>query len=565
MSDLLAPEYTALAVADERKEPFNLKILDLNSTTVRFMNPVSSLEMFADSYTTSDFHDDGLFSVKIFGKVGSKDRDNTFSYINIKSNILHPIIYKSIERLKSFYIEILKGTAYAKWDQKTKSFIKSDATEGETGYAFFMSKFHELKFELGDSHLRKQRVTLLNNQRNLAELSRVLVLPAGYRDVEIDGNGRVKEHEINPLYKRLISLSNTVAEGKMANDPVYDRARLALQKTFIEIYDMLEGLISGKKGFYASKWMARNIINGTRNVATSTDPSVYDLEDADSPTMDNTIMGVWQVARGAFPVIASNLLRGIMSNIFIGDDQSARLIDKKTFKSEIVDISPTDFDKWNTLNGMERLINKLENIYGRNKPLMIENRYLALIYKPKGRNVFKVFHGIDEIPEGVDYKMEDVHPITLIELIYLSAYKLWNTFVTLNTRYPITGEGSTLASKIYVKTTVDSEIRVELDDNWEIKKPAVYNRAMSFPILEGDVSYVDSVKLSPFTIREAGGDYDGDMFSNNILMTMEAIKEIEDYMGTKEAYVNPAGGMRSSLNIDTTKFVMFNLTGDADE
>jgi hypothetical protein len=56
--------------------------------------------------------------------------------------------------------------------------------------------------------------------------------------------------------------------------------------------------------------------------------------------------------------------------------------------------------------------------------------------------------------------------------------------------------------------------------------------------------------------------YDGDMVSTNILYSKEAIEEVGRFLETREAHVNPAGGLRASSETDTLKFVMHNLTGD---
>lgn len=56
--------------------------------------------------------------------------------------------------------------------------------------------------------------------------------------------------------------------------------------------------------------------------------------------------------------------------------------------------------------------------------------------------------------------------------------------------------------------------------------------------------------------------YDGDQMSLNILYTTEGKAEIEFILTTREAYVNPAGGFRASMETLTTKLVMMNMTGD---
>lgn len=45
-------------------------------------------------------------------------------------------------------------------------------------------------------------------------------------------------------------------------------------------------------------------------------------------------------------------------------------------------------------------------------------------------------------------------------------------------------------------------------------------------------------------------------------MIDESIKEIENYLGKREAYINPYGGFFASLNIEPIQLIIHNLTGD---
>ncbi len=54
------------------------------------------------------------------------------------------------------------------------------------------------------------------------------------------------------------------------------------------------------------------------------------------------------------------------------------------------------------------------------------------------------------------------------------------------------------------------------------------------------------------------------MISNNIVYSEEAIRENERFIQSRAAHVDPAGGLRASANILTTKLVMHNLTGPED-
>lgn len=541
---------------EEKRAPFNIKLLKLDPSQLRLLKPISSLDRF-DGAGSSNFHESGLFSTEIFGRVGDDARDNTFAYIPLKTSILHPVVYQRLERLKRLYIGILSGKEYAVWDDVKKDFFRSDELDGETGYQFFMEHWNDLVFTKGDSEIRKQRVALLDMFRGESVLSNVLVMPAGLRDAEIDNLGRTREDEINSHYQRLIGISNTIAKSTKADSEVLNTPRYALQQAFNLVYETIENMLSGKKGFLQDKWGARKIFDGTRNVISSMDISAPDLNSDNYPGPDDTVMGLWQVSRGALPVTIARLRQNILSNIFGDAEGSVRLVDTKTLEPEFVQISPQTYDRWTTTEGLEKVIGMQSMVGIRAKPVLVEGRYLTLVYKPKDRLVFKLFNDINELPKGAEKK--DVHPITYEELIYLCNYQGWNDLRVVTTRYPVTGEGSTYPSRVFVRTTVKTEARVELGMDWE-EMDAEDNTAHVYPVFDPE-SYIDSSMVHPYRLSGLSGDYDGDMVSNNILYTQEAIEETDNYLNSPGAHIDPAGGLRASAAIDTTNLVMYNMTG----
>jgi hypothetical protein len=117
--------------------------------------------------------------------------------------------------------------------------------------------------------------------------------------------------------------------------------------------------------------------------------------------------------------------------------------------------------------------------------------------------------------------------------------------------------GSIYPSKIYMKTTIKSEQRRELDDMWT---PLGDDHiAYEFPTGK---PYVNS--LVPHSARLAGltADFDGDMVSGNATYTDESVTEVNDFLGKKRAYVGTSGEFVASTNVDTVKLVFHNLTGD---
>ena len=58
--------------------------------------------------------------------------------------------------------------------------------------------------------------------------------------------------------------------------------------------------------------------------------------------------------------------------------------------------------------------------------------------------------------------------------------------------------------------------------------------------------------------------YDGDTVCANVVYTQESIDEIDRYFQTRQAHVDPKGGMRNSMQIDNVKLVMHNMTSNVE-
>jgi hypothetical protein len=542
--------------------PFNVQLMKLDKSRLAAMKPVTSLDYFET--VNGDLHEDGLFSISIFGRIGDELRDKRFSFIDVRVQIFHPIIYTRLVKLKNLYRGILAGTEYAEWDDELKDFVASTEIKGKTGYAFFISYWDKIEFSRNRSGIRDARISLIEKYRSMALTDKVLVLPAGLRDIEVDENGQTKEHEINAIYRRLLGISKTIAPSDHNNtSTTLNLPRHLIQMAFNDVYDTIERMLVGKKGLVQNRWSSRRIFHGTRNVISAMDTSTPYLGGKNSPRFTDTVLGMYQTAKAYLPVTIHSLNTGYLEQIFNVGVGQARLIDKQTFKGEIVTL-PTDvYDRWTTSEGLEKVITSLAVVEQRHIPIELADRYLALVYVgPDAANpesplkVFKVFHDIDELPEGFD--RAHVRPINLIELIYLSGYKHWNSRTGFVTRYPVTGVDSCYATTLYVKTTMVGEMRRELGPDWQPLDET--HDALEFPVYQ-PLTYLDSQVIPSARLKGLGADFDGDTACFNGLMSEEANDEVLKFLTTRAAYIDPHNELRASANVPTVALVLLNMTG----
>ena len=538
--------------------PANVALLKLTPERLQYLRPTRSLDMF-EGGSTSTFHEDGLFSVLTFGRPGSDERDRRFSYIDLKTTLLHPFYYKQLCRLKQLYAGIFSGREYAAWDETLEDFVPSDQVDGDTGFTFFMDYWDKIQFKTNDSDVRGLRIEFIVKGRERALLDKLLILPAGLRDVSVDESGRTKQGDINGPYRNILAANNALSVVSSTDNRLQNNTSYAMQQTFLEIYEYFNALVSGKGGFFLGKWGGRRIYNGTRNVITAMPIAKPVLGGRRGAGLNTTFIGLFQLAKSVLPKTIHMLQNGWIGRVF-SQDGNVALVNPKTLRREIIRVSSSAIDKWTSTPGLEGVLNSYFSFQNRVKPIVVDRGYyLGLVYRGPD-NTFKIFNDITELPVGnPKFDKKYVHPLTLTELLYISGYREWTKIPLVPTRYPITGLGSIYDSYAYVKTTEGAVARRELDDNW-IPMDAEYT-ALEYPNMDEPVFY-DAMSVHPSRLALAGGDHDGDTMSGNALYTDEAVEEVQRLLNKASSYVNPRGGLLASPSIESVQRVVMNYTGD---
>ena len=535
------------------RKPTNFTLLDPNKVPWSLMKPVTVADTFEGQ--TSNLNDDGLYSTAIFGRVGTDERDKTESYIDITLPIFNPTYFKALVQLKGLYAEIIKGKTYAIWDDAEKDFIKSNILEGDTGFAFFMSHFAELDPKQNESFKRKQKIDLVEQFRDRALSSRILVMPAGIRDVEIvPATGFVSENEINDLYRKLIFRSKSLNVRNIdLTDPVYDNIRWGLQESFNNIADFLFKMQEGKRGFMQRRMSRRAIFGATRNVITSRKVSVENADTNITGDPNSTIIGLHQALLGFSLVATHELTNGFLSEVFTSGMGMARLIDPKTLNSTYVEVDSLVVDKFTSSDGLTSLFNGYGSPNLRNRDIKIAGHYLALVYDD-GKNVM-LLHDIDDLPEGYDKKL--VRPVTYTQFFYMQCVPAIEKKMLQVTRYPITGIGSIYPSRVFVMPTNSTSGERTLLD---IDGQTAITKYHFFPGYTKNPSYFDGMSISNVRLELAGGDFDGDALSANSIMAEDSIQEIEDLFGKRDFYISGSGDFLYSPVQEPHEFLLRSLT-----
>lgn len=537
--------------------PFNIFLMELTPQLIRSMRPTVTTEIFETG--TRNFHKDGLFSVETFGPLGSPERDGRFSFINLNTRIFHPLIYKRLGSLKRLYLDILEGRRYAVFNTETFDFEPSNEMEGDTGFAFFVRHFPELKIEEGDSEIRNLRVKLINKNKENALVDKVLVMPAGLRDLMVEPTGRTSEDEINKYYRSIISISSSLDSGREpSEDPVINNSRLQLQRQFNEIFESIFNMIKGKKGFAAAKWASRKILNGTANVITPMRIVGPRIGDPGTPNVNHVQLGLYQTIKAVLPKTRYFLRSGWLGEVFSGNSEDEiRLTNPKTLRAEYVQPSPEAIERWTTRDGLDAQITRYKTPAFRSKPIMVDGFYLGLLYW--GEEGFKFFSDINELPAGFDKRF--VSPINMTSLYYLSGYREWGKLAGVVTRYPVTGQGSTYIANIYCKPTINSSVKAELGHDW--RRLGDDYVCFDFPDQTKSVEYFNSQSLHTEALVKLGADFDGDRCTFTAIYASDSLAEFNRLKSRKEWYLSSRGTLSKSADVDNVQLVLRNITGDA--
>lgn len=537
------------------KEPMKLKVLNIDGISKNLIREITSQGIF--DKTGIVFDTEGLYSTTIFGDVGSKQRDTTYAFIDLKLPIIHPAIFNALKDLKGLYGRIISGRTLAIWSEKEKDFklpkTMDEKGAAQTGYEFFMKYWKEIEHKQTKSPQRKIKIDFIKKYLNDSEITRWIVMPAGLRDMEIvESTRQRKDNEINDLYRRILSAASNVVAVKTGAE-TYDVPRYTIQNTINQIYDLILKILSGKGGWLQRKFSSRNTVYGTRNVVTAMNTATHFLDSSINPTLKDTQIPFIQCLKGAYPFTLRGLKMGILSEVF-NDSNEVFLVDPKTLKLELVEISNDTLDKFTTREGMSKLINKFKHRSVRNKPVWVENHYLALVYEDE--DSFKIIRSIDDLPEGRD--PANVTPLTLSDLLFISTIDTYEQLCGTMTRYPVTEDGSTYPTFYKVRSTIASKPKYRLNDNWEKEKiiPNFHKRAPN-------AIWLDSLVPHLSRLDGLGCDFDGDQMSSPITYSRDSYLEIVKYYNSKKAYVATNGSFLASAGNKTGKLVIANMTKDS--
>ena len=407
--------------------PFNIQILDAEEyIKLKGCLPVTNMAMFESS--TRRFHPDGLYSEVIFGQVGSKERLIRRGYIDLKTKIITPHLYKQVISLKSFYKEVIAGKAYAKIAANGDlELTTQDDPEGHTGYQWFLDILPTLKFPETESKTRRDKIALLNKYKNVLITTKLIVLPAGVRDVKASASGKISKEDINKYYTSLLSLTSALPDTPTTN-PIFDTIKYQIQMKVQEIYNYIGNLVDGKGGFAQHRFAARGIVYGSRNVITAapmtrvtsskSDPHAFNPHEAFVP--------LFQAMKSAMPLMVNQLKSIFFEQIFAQGSENVPLIDPQRANSlTYAKVSYKEMMRFTTSEGINDLMTNYRNPEIHFEPVtckatnnegQLQDYYLYLVYDNDDEVYF--FRDVNIFREYYSHKLNlGTHALKTLQLL----------------------------------------------------------------------------------------------------------------------------------------------------
>jgi DNA-directed RNA polymerase beta' subunit len=271
-----------------------------------FIKSNNVLEVKSGKYPSSKGYDeDGLWSETIFGKLGTRNRKQQFGYVDLKTNFIHPVVFKLLRSSSDSISKIIREKA--KYKITNKSLVE-DNINGETGLSFLIREFENIDFRLNSHSDKKQESEFIESNKKIILINKFLILPAGDRDINLnDLNSIAKTSEINEVYRSLLFQISSLS----GNEDLDNLVKNNIQNQLMKISDFIrDRYLKGKKGLIRNNMMKKSMDFTLRIVLTS------------SPNVPlGSISIPWHSALAIFePLVSYNLFK--KENDILPDIQS---------------------------------------------------------------------------------------------------------------------------------------------------------------------------------------------------------------------------------------------------
>jgi len=546
-----------------KRDPIKLELYDSKKPDRSIGGEVTTSFIMATSSTR--FHEDGLFSERIFGEIGSKQRFFQFGVVKLNTTIFHPMVYKDMIRSKALYDKIMGSGVYAKFDEIEGDFVQCspDTAGANTGFSFFVKYFPKIKWNENITSLTvKDKIQIIKKFPDRLLIDRWLIIPAALREYKIV-NGRGESPEINNLYIGLVNLARIDKDRSNQESALYDGLRYKIQNKVLEIDQFIRSMLKDD-GFVEMKYGKRSIAWGTRNVISPTRMEGRHIESSSNLFCDESLVPLYQCAKAFQPLVINKLLHMFFLPIMNIESSQITAINKKTLNLEYIEISEKEKQKFMSSTGMGDLLNLFEDETFRRNDVTIydikgKQYYLYLVYDT-GKEIYFTRSKTDiekyyKLSHGKDIDPTLLRPLTYKELVFVATYLSSYDKHCLVTRYPVTWVDSMYPSKVKLASTTPARtVMLRTIFSGDVAGVPVLN----YPIVGKNDT--QALKLHPSKLAALDADHDGDQVNCTGVMSKEANDEMVKYLNSLNYYIDAGKKLTVGGNTYLTDLTLYNMT-----
>lgn len=542
----------------EVTDAIKVKLLDIDKYVEEAaLQPVTSHMIYEPS--TSIFDSQGLYSEEIFGQIGTVDRYERVSYINLNTKVIQPFLFKAIVSLKVIYKDIIAGKRYAIFDKEKKDFVAApkDDENANTGYGFFCRHIGEIEFEKKESIRTRDKIANLEKYRDILFMDKILVIAAGMRDVDTSSD-RVQADEINKYYMTLLKYARGLPQNSETNS-LYDNVRYRVQLKVNQIYDYLYNIVEGKGGFIQRQYASRDIVSSSRNTIGPSNSKVSHPDDPQYIKCTEIGVPLFEAVATNKILMTHTIRSFFISSIFDGKSSTVPLINPKSLELEYVEVDESEKEVYTSGDGISTLINRFKHTDFRTKPVAVkamDNKwwYLYLIYDT-GDDIY-ILRSIEEFK--AQYKgtvdMKKMRPMTYLEFFYICGYVATRGKHTSATRYPVIHAYQINSARTHLLST-DPPRKVNFYPSATSPQSIPLPR---YPIIGNP--YFDNAVLHKSFLASYGADFDGDQMNVVPLFGDDTNDETREFMFSVRAVVHPTGKLILDICTDNNELTFYNLS-----
>jgi DNA-directed RNA polymerase beta' subunit len=460
---------------------------------------------------------EGLFSYDIFGW-SQHDRRSIPAYIDLKGKFLHPLVYSNLKAINRKFEFLVSGTKYFRVNEAGA--LVEDPS-GETGLDFLYRVWDQIKYKDTQSIFGSERVKNITNQEYPVWIDKWLLLPAFYRDLNFNQEGRPSYDEINEKYINIIRKVNSISQQEQYGF-VSNLAKAQVQLIINQIHDeIVDAHVRAKHGTLKRSVMSKSVTDGARLVISA--PNIKGERFNDVQVRYNQ-MGVPLAAVCSIfhPFVVYGVREFFQQEFVTSGKYGYWDVESKSVKyTRLINPEAHYSDEY-----IIKMIKKF--IYG------TSTRYETIDVPPNEDGLKLKVHMEGRFGDSSSV----TRFMTWTDVLYQVCEDILSERHIYATRYPIEDHFGIVPSKMAILTTKDTTPAIIGDKTYKFY-PVVN------PDQPSDRDFIDTLNLPLAYLTGYGADFDGDMMSIIGVYTDEANADAQRHtMDKKNILTNTSENIR---------------------